>query len=89
MPDSRVRDCIYFSPADINHPIALNIMEDVGHGKRHLVASSMMSAFKKIWGEESWSDRMEHILNNTPCAVRISKLYTVRCYSYVCEQSFP
>ena len=69
VPDSRVRDCIYFSPADINHPIALNIMEDVGHGKRHLVASSMMSAFKKIWGEESWSDRMEHILNNTILAL--------------------
>ena len=69
VPDSRVRDCIYFSPSDINHPIALNIMEDVGHGKRHLVASSMMSAFKKIWGEESWSDRMEHILNNTILAL--------------------
>ena len=69
VPESRVRDCVYFNPADAEYPIALNIMEDVGYGKRHLVSSSLMSAFKKIWGEESWSDRMEHILNNTILAL--------------------
>ena len=65
----RIKDCIYFAPFDVSHPIAFNIMEDIGYEKRHLVASSLISAFKKIWGETSWSDRMEHILNNTLLAL--------------------
>ena len=33
------------------------------------VASSLIAAFHKIWGAGSWSDRMEHILNNTLLAL--------------------
>ena len=67
--EMRIKDCIYFAPFDVDHPIAFNIMEDIGYDRRHLVASSLISAFKKIWGETSWSDRMEHILNNTLLAL--------------------
>src|SRR3970040_1584372 len=43
-------------------------MEDVGYDKRHLVASGLMSAFKKIW-QDAWSGRMEYILTNTILAL--------------------
>lgn len=63
VPKERMDDVIYFAPFDLNHPVAFNIMEDVGYDKRHLVANGLMSAFKKIW-VDAWSARMEYILNN-------------------------
>lgn len=68
VPDNRIDDVIYFAPFDLEYPIALNVMEDVGPEKRHLVASGLMSAFKKIW-VDAWSARMEYILNNTILAL--------------------
>ena len=38
-------------------------MEQVDIEHRHLVASGLMGAFKKIW-PDVWSARMEYILNN-------------------------
>jgi len=69
IPEHRVEDVVYFAPFDLEHPISFNVMEDVGPDKRHLVASGLLSAFKKIWGEETFSARMEHIVNNTLLAL--------------------
>ncbi|MBU4480057.1 type IV secretion system DNA-binding domain-containing protein [Patescibacteria group bacterium] len=69
VPENRVDDVVYFSPADVNFPIAFNVMEDVSPDKRNLIAQGLLSSFKKIWGEETFSDRMEHILNNTLLAL--------------------
>jgi len=63
IPASRINDVIYINPADINHPIAFNIMESVDAEHRHLVAGGLMGVFKKIW-PDVWSARMEYILNN-------------------------
>jgi hypothetical protein len=63
IPQERIKDVIYFAPFDLDFPISFNVMEDVGHDKRHLVANGLMSAFKKIW-VDAWSARMEYILNN-------------------------
>jgi hypothetical protein len=64
IPESRVKDTIYFAPFDSEHPIGLNILERVESSKRHLVANGLMAAFKKIFGEERFSDRIQYILNN-------------------------
>lgn len=69
IPPERIKDVIYFAPFDMEHPIAFNVMEDVGADKRHLVANGLMSAFKKIWGPETWSARMEYILMNAILAL--------------------
>lgn len=63
VPASRINDVIYFNPADIDYPIAFNIMEKVDVAHRHLVAGGLMGVFKKIW-PDVWSARMEYILNN-------------------------
>lgn len=63
VPEHRVRDVIYFAPADLDHPISFNVLENVDPDKRHLVAGGLMNAFKKIW-VDAWSARMEYILNN-------------------------
>lgn len=69
VPPERIKDVVYFAPFDMDNPIAFNVMEDVGPDKRHLVANGLMSAFKKIWGPETWSARMEYILLNTLLAL--------------------
>ena len=69
VPRNRIEDVIYFAPFDIEYPISFNVMEDVGANKRHLVVNGLMSAFKKLFGEESFSDRMQYILQNTILAL--------------------
>ena len=65
IPQERIRDTIYFAPHLQAHPIGLNIMEDIGFDQRHQVVSSLIASFHKIWGEGTWSSRMEYILTNT------------------------
>ncbi|MEK7673749.1 MAG: type IV secretion system DNA-binding domain-containing protein [Patescibacteria group bacterium] len=68
IPKERIQDVIYFNPADTNHPISFNPLEGVSWDYRHLVASSILSVFKKIW-IDAWSARMEYILTNTLLAL--------------------
>ena len=68
VPEHRIKDVIYFAPFDMEHPIAFNVMEDVGYDKRHLVVSGLITAFKKLW-VDSFSARMEYILSNTLLAL--------------------
>ena len=69
IPEDRIKDVIYFDPDDLQYPVAFNVMEGIGFDYRHLVASGLVGVFKKIWGEEAWSGRMEYILNNTILAL--------------------
>jgi len=62
IPKDRINDVVYFNPADLNYPVAFNVMENVDEEHRHLVASGLMGVFKKIW-PDVWSARMEYILN--------------------------
>ena len=68
IPSSRVNDVIYFNPADLDYPVAFNILESVDAKYKHLVASGLMGVFTKIWAN-LWSARMEYILNNTILAL--------------------
>ena len=88
IPASRVNDVVYFAPFDLEHPIAFNVMEDVGYDKRHLVVSGLMATFKKIW-VDAWSARMEYILSNTLLALLeypgatllgVNRMYTDKAY---------
>lgn len=88
IPESRIKDVVYFAPFDVDYPIAFNVMEDVGYDKRHLVVSGLMSTFKKIW-VDAWSARMEYILSNTLLALLeypgatllgVNKMYSDKVY---------
>jgi len=68
IPEERIKDVVYINPADIENPIAFNIMEDVDAEYRHLIAGGLMGVFKKIW-PDVWSSRMEYILNNAILAL--------------------
>ncbi len=68
VPANRINDVIYFNPADIDYPIAFNVLERVGAEHRHLVASGLVGVFRKIWAD-SWGPRLEYVLRNTILAL--------------------
>lgn len=68
VPPHRINDVIYFDPSDTNYPIAFNILEASSDDTKHLVASGLVSVFKKIWAD-SWGPRLEYVLRNTILAL--------------------
>jgi hypothetical protein len=66
IPPVRTNDVVYFDPAD-HHPLAINLFRAAGDNW-HLVASGIVSAFKKIWGN-SWGPRLEYVLYATLAAL--------------------
>ncbi|MFA7285446.1 MAG: CxxC-x17-CxxC domain-containing protein [Candidatus Paceibacterota bacterium] len=63
IPEHRLKDVVYFNPADTEYHIGFNVLELVDSKYKHLVASGLMGIFTKIWAN-AWSARMEYILNN-------------------------
>lgn len=68
IPQNRMKDVVYFNPADAEHHIGFNVLELEDPQYKHLVASGLMGIFTKIWAN-AWSARMEYILNNTILAL--------------------
>ncbi|MFZ3015695.1 MAG: CxxC-x17-CxxC domain-containing protein [Minisyncoccia bacterium] len=63
IPPHRMKDVVYFNPADTDYHIGFNVLELIDSKYKHLVASGLMGIFTKIWAN-AWSARMEYILNN-------------------------
>lgn len=68
IPSERINDVIYFNPADTDFPIAFNVLEAVDEKDKHLIASGLISVFKKQFAE-SWGPRLEYILRNAILAL--------------------
>ncbi len=68
IPESRLKDVVYFNPADTDYHIGFNVLELVDSKYKHLVSSGLMGIFTKIWAN-AWSARMEYILNNAILAL--------------------
>ncbi len=68
IPEHRIKDVVYFNPADREHPVGFNLLESVDPDLRSIVASGLMSIFTKLWANV-WSARMEYILRNTVLAL--------------------
>ena len=61
IPKNRGKDLIHFNAADLDSPFAFNPLYGIPPKYHFLVASGLVSTFKKIW-HDSWGPRMEHIL---------------------------
>src|SRR3989344_171802 len=64
IPEYRIKDLIYFNPQYKEQALYFNPLEVFNPSERHLVVSSLVSVFRKIWAE-SWGPRMEYILRNS------------------------
>jgi type IV secretory pathway TraG/TraD family ATPase VirD4 len=61
VPRERIKDVIYFNPADIEYSIAFNPLEQIHADFHDMVVSGLIAVFKKIWSD-FWGPRLEHIL---------------------------
>lgn len=68
VPEERQTDLIYFNVPDTVRPLAFNPLEATDARLRPLVASGLISIFKKLWAE-FWGPRMEYILRNALLAL--------------------
>ena len=68
IPEERLKDVVYFNPADPEYSIGFNVLELPDSQYKHLVASGLMGIFTKIWANV-WSARMEYIMNNAILAL--------------------
>jgi hypothetical protein len=60
IPQERKKDLIYINPVNEN-VIAFNPLHAIHPNYHHLVASGLISTFKKIWAD-SWGPRLEYTL---------------------------
>lgn len=63
----RAQDLVFLNPAEPDGGLALNVLEAAG-AKPHLVASAVLSVFKKLW-KEFWGPRMENLFRNALLAL--------------------
>lgn len=68
IPPKRSNDVILIDPADKDHPVSFNMLACESPEQQSLVASGIMSVFKKLW-PDVWSGRMEYILRNALIAL--------------------
>jgi hypothetical protein len=68
VPAGRTNDVVLFDAGDRAFPLAYNPLACALIEDRPLVASGVLSAFKKLYGA-SWGPRLEHILRNALLAV--------------------
>ncbi|MBA4850478.1 type IV secretory system conjugative DNA transfer family protein [Emticicia sp. BO119] len=61
IPQQRMEEVMYFNPIDTAHPIGFNPLKSISPHLHTLVASGLITTFKKIWAE-SWGVRLEYIL---------------------------
>lgn len=60
IPEHRMKDVIYFNPADTDFPIAFNPMEVTDNKLKTHTASELIGVLKRMF--DSWGPRLEYIL---------------------------
>lgn len=68
IPESRVRDVVYFNPADTAFPVAFNPLEITDPARKPNICSEVIGVLKRMFGD-SWGPRLEHILRYTLLAL--------------------
>lgn len=68
IPESRIKDVIYFNPADTQYPMAFNPLEVYDPSRKPNISSEVIGVLKRMFGD-SWGPRLEHILRYTLLAL--------------------
>ncbi|MCY4010607.1 MAG: type IV secretion system DNA-binding domain-containing protein [Candidatus Saccharibacteria bacterium] len=64
---SRIKDVVYFNPADADYPIGFNPLEILDERLKVNIASDLVGVMKKMF--DSWGPRLEYILRYTILAL--------------------
>ncbi len=68
IPAHRIKDVVYFNPADTAYPLGFNPMEVINPGMKNNISSEIIGVLKRMFGE-SWGPRLEYILRYTILAL--------------------
>ena len=68
VPESRIKDVVYFNPADTQYPMAFNPLEVDDPARKPNISSEVIGVLKRMFGD-SWGPRLEHILRYTLLAL--------------------
>ena len=67
IPKERIKDVVYFNPADVDYPIGFNPLEINDPNQKNQVSSELVGVMKRMF--DSWGPRLEYILRNTLLAL--------------------
>lgn len=67
IPERRVKDVVYFNPADIMNPIGFNPLEVTDPSFKTQLSSELIGVLKRLF--DSWGPRLEYILRYTLLAL--------------------
>jgi hypothetical protein len=67
IPERRIKDVIYFNPADTDYPIGFNPLEVTDKVSKGMVSSELVGVLKRMF--DSWGPRLEYILRFTLLAL--------------------
>lgn len=68
IPPHRIKDVIYFNPADTAFPVGFNPLEVTDPNMKSNISSEVIGVLKRMFGE-SWGPRLEYILRYTILAL--------------------
>lgn len=68
IPPSRIKDVVYFNPADTAYPLGFNPMEVYDPNLKNNTSSEIIGVLKRMFGD-SWGPRLEYILRYTILAL--------------------
>jgi hypothetical protein len=68
IPESRMKDVVYFNPADTAYPLGFNPLEVTNPAQKTNISSEVIGVLKRMFGE-SWGPRLEYILRYTILAL--------------------
>ena len=68
VPRHRIKDVVYFNPADTAYPVAFNPLEKTDGTRKPNISSEVIGVLKRMFGD-SWGPRLEHILRYTLLAL--------------------
>lgn len=97
IPKDRIKDVIYFNPADLGYPIGLNLLElpeglsdDQLLDAKDFIAETVVSIMRKTFSDDgSGGHRIEYVLRNavlTALTVKDATLFTV--YDLLTDKDF-
>lgn len=64
VPESRVKEVVYFNPADREYKFVFNLFDDVLEDERYAVASGIVNILNDLW-RDVWGPRLEYVLTNS------------------------
>ncbi|MCL2869808.1 type IV secretion system DNA-binding domain-containing protein [Candidatus Saccharibacteria bacterium] len=68
IPENRIKDVVYFNPADTKYPVAFNPLEVTDPNRKPNISSEVVGVLKRMFGE-SWGPRLEYVLRYTILAL--------------------